>query len=167
MSSTAAMKLPPRSPSPQVPIIAPCEEQIRSCILTAEVKTLNAVPTHNGHGSIGDGREPAWFAHRYKIVRGFMKWPPMPPIEVLGENFRQRSEKGSWAGVVFKLKGAMEPGIPYCSNMGRLAKEAMESPLEPVAPSLSRADQLTPSTDQYVRIYLRVSGNLLLCGYVL
>ena len=161
MASTAAMQAPAQSYNLPNPIVVVREEEDRPDILTAEIKTLKAVPTHNGHGSVGDEKEPAWFARRSKIVRGFLKWPPMPPNEVLMENFRLRSEEGAWPGVVFKLKGATEPGIPYGSNWRRLALEALESPREPVGSMLTRAGQPTAPMDQYVRIYLRVSVPLL------
>lgn len=157
------MQLPAQSANADEPHDAPPNAEITpTCdLLTKEIIDLKAVPSHNGHGSIGDGTEPAWYLKGLKIVRGFMEPQCVPPIDIIKESLAAQSPDG-WRGVVFRLKGAKHPGIPYDSNWINWLPEAMEGARDPVVLRLSPDIRTRArSADQNIQIYLRVSVQLL------
>lgn len=115
------------------------------------IETLRAEPTHNGHGSIGDGKEPAWFMLDLNVVRVPMISPPMPPMKVIIDSEKRLAK---WRGITFSLKGATQLGIPYDSNWRSWIFDAMADPEGPVVPLLVPAPH---GADQDVMIYFRVS----------
>ncbi|EPS93138.1 hypothetical protein FOMPIDRAFT_113425 [Fomitopsis schrenkii] len=116
------------------------------------IETLRAEPTHNGHGSIGDGKEPAWFMLDLNVVRVPMISPPMPPMKVIIDSEKRLAK---WRGITFSLKGATQLGIPYDSNWRSWIFDAMADPEGPVVPLLVPAPH---GADQDVMIYFRWPG---------
>lgn len=106
-----------------------------------------AQPTHNGRGSVGEEKEPAWFVLGLRIISVPTVPPPIPP------NVKPQG----CHGIYFRLKGATQPGIPYDSNWRSWVRDALYGPEDSVLPMLGPESHHALETDQYVDIHLQVS----------